>query len=162
MSRSLLQLPRLIVLLLAAHFLVGSPVHAGTPSQGQTLYVPVYSHVFSGDRGLPFNLAATLSLRNCDPEKPLRILAADYYDSKGKRLKQYFAEPLEIAPLASHSIFIKETDTEGGFGASFIVRWQSTSPVQPPVVEAVMIGARSGQGISFISPARVIADAPSR
>ncbi len=162
MPLSSLRQALLALLLLVGLGLTGGPSRAEPLSQGQTLYVPVYSHVFSGDRGLPFNLAAILSLRNCDPEKPLRILAADYYDSAGKRLKRHLVEPLEIAPLASHSIFIKETDTSGGFGASFIVRWQAATPVQPPVVEAVMIGARSGQGISFISPARVIADTSLR
>jgi ABC-type oligopeptide transport system substrate-binding subunit len=34
--------------------------------KAQTLYVPAYSHVFSGDRALPFNLAVMLVIRNTD------------------------------------------------------------------------------------------------
>jgi hypothetical protein len=36
-------------------------------SAGQTVYVPIYSHIYSGLKGRPFNLAATLSIRNTDP-----------------------------------------------------------------------------------------------
>jgi hypothetical protein len=37
-------------------------------STGQTVYVPIYSHIYSGLKGRPFNLAATLSIRNTDPK----------------------------------------------------------------------------------------------
>src|SRR5258708_1445930 len=33
---------------------------------GQTIYVPVYSQLRTGDRGQPFDLAVTLSIRNAD------------------------------------------------------------------------------------------------
>ncbi|MGD9103948.1 MAG: DUF3124 domain-containing protein, partial [Desulfobacterales bacterium] len=33
-------------------------------SGGQTVYVPIYSHIYSGLKGRPFSLAATLSIRN--------------------------------------------------------------------------------------------------
>jgi len=55
-------------------------------------------------------------------------------------------------------VFVPESDTSGGFGASFIVRWKSDDPVVPPVIECLMIGARSGQGISIVSPGRVISE----
>ena len=42
-------------------------------SRGQTVYVPVYSHVFSGPRNIPFLLAATLSIRNTDLSASLRV-----------------------------------------------------------------------------------------
>ncbi|MGQ9655906.1 MAG: DUF3124 domain-containing protein, partial [Thermodesulfobacteriota bacterium] len=44
---------------------------AGRLLRGQTLYVPVYSHVFAGDRESPFYLAATLSVRNTDLRNPI-------------------------------------------------------------------------------------------
>jgi len=55
-------------------------------------------------------------------------------------------------------VFVPESDTSGGFGASFIVRWTSENPVVPPVIECLMIGVRSGQGISIVSPGRVISE----
>lgn len=132
------------------------PAAEGGRTSGQTVYVPVYSHIFFGDRGASFNLAATLSIRNADPAHSLSVTSADYYDSNGRLLKKHFDKPLVLKPLASTEIFIPESDTSGGFGASFIVRWTSEKPVAPPVVECLMIGARSGQGISILSPGRVV------
>jgi len=125
-------------------------------AKGQTVYVPAYSHVFSGDRGLPFNVATTLGIRNTDLDESMTVVSADYYNSHGKLVKRYLEKPLVLAPLASTEIFIKERDEHGGYGASFIVTWQAKAPVTEPVIECVIIGAKSGQGISFVSPGRVI------
>lgn len=125
-------------------------------AKGQTVYVPAYSHVFSGDRGLPFNVATTLGIRNTALDESITVVSADYYNSHGKLVKRYLEKPMVLAPLASTEIFIKERDEHGGFGASFIVTWQAKSVVTEPVIECVIIGAKSGQGISFVSPGRVI------
>ncbi|AJE02306.1 DUF3124 domain-containing protein [Geobacter pickeringii] len=131
-------------------------------SRGQTLYVPVYSHVYTGDRALPFNLAATLSIRNTDPVGVITVTAVDYHDSNGRLVKRSLAAPHPLAPQGSTNFFLKEQDTAGGFGAHYIVRWEAPKEVSEPVVEAIMIGARSGQGISFVSPGREIRPAPGR
>jgi hypothetical protein len=131
-------------------------------SSGQTVVVPVYSHIFFGDRAAEFNLAATLSIRNIDPDRALSVNSADYYDSGGRLLKKHLKAPIVLKPLASTEVFIPESDTSGGFGASFLVRWTSETAIVPPVIECLMIGARSGQGISFVSPGRVVQEAPSR
>lgn len=125
-------------------------------SNGQTLYVPVYSNVFSGPRSLPFQLAATLSLRNTDLAASLRVVSIDYYDTNGRLIRRYLDKPLTLGPLASSYVHIEEKDSAGGFGANFIVRWQADRVINAPVVECVMIGATSGQGISFVSPGQVI------
>ncbi|MEJ2475807.1 MAG: DUF3124 domain-containing protein, partial [Desulfobacterales bacterium] len=36
-------------------------------TQGQKVYVPIYSHIYSGDKENPFLLTAILSVRNIDP-----------------------------------------------------------------------------------------------
>jgi len=135
-----------------------SPLAAGEAerSWGQTVYVPVYSHIFYGDRGAVFNLATTLSIRNADPVHALSLISADYYDSGGRVINKHFGAQVALGPLASTEIFIPESDTSGGFGASFLVRWASKEAVVPPVIECLMIGARSGQGISFVSHGRVV------
>ncbi|GFO63359.1 DUF3124 domain-containing protein [Geomonas paludis] len=125
-------------------------------SKGQTVYVPVYSNVFSGPRNLPYQLAATLSIRNTDMDSWLRITAIDYYDTSGKLLRRYQDKPLSLAPLASTYVHIEEKDVAGGFGANFIVKWQADRTMNAPIIETVMIGATSGQGISFVSPGQVI------
>jgi hypothetical protein len=59
--------------------------------------------------------------------------------------------------LASTRFIIAEGEKAGGSGANFLVVWKSAKPVNPPVIEGVMIGTHSGQGISFVSRGQVIA-----
>ena len=44
-------------------------------SDGQTVYVPIYSHIYSGIKARPFDLAATLSIRNTDPTHAITLVA---------------------------------------------------------------------------------------
>lgn len=127
-------------------------------SRGETVYVPVYSNVFVGPKALPFNLATTLSIRNIDPTHPMTVTSVDYLDTNGKPVRRYLTRPLGLAPLATHYIHLEEKDTAGGFGAKFIVRWESARVINAPIIECLMIGATSGQGISFVSPGQEIKD----
>ena len=125
-------------------------------SNGQSLYVPVYSHVYHGPKAKQFNLACTLSIRNTDTRHQLVVSSVDYYDTEGDLVGHYLDEERVLAPLETTEFFIEERDVAGGSGANFVVRWRSTVPVNLPLVEAVMIGADAGQGISFVSQAREI------
>lgn len=87
---------------------------------------------------------------------PINIVAVDYYDTKGKLVRKYYQKPITLAPLESTDIFIPEEDTTGGTGANFIVKWKSQNEVNVPIIESVMIGMKSGQGISFVSPGQEI------
>jgi hypothetical protein len=60
--------------------------------------------------------------------------------------------------MSSARYVIKESDKAGGSGANFIVRWKSETPVNPPLIEAVMVSTRSQSGVSFTSRGRVILD----
>jgi hypothetical protein len=60
--------------------------------------------------------------------------------------------------MASTRYILPEADTGAGSGANFLVKWQSAAKVNPPLIEGVMIGTRSGQGISFVSRGQVIKD----
>jgi hypothetical protein len=123
---------------------------------GQTVYVPVYSHIYHQDKKQTFDLAATLSIRNTDLNNPIVITAVRYYDSDGTLVRKYIERPIEIAALASVDFFVDTTDTSGGSGAKFIVEWVAQTKVSEPAIEAVMIGSGFQQGISFVSPGRVI------
>ena len=127
-------------------------------SEGQTLYVPVYSHIYSGLKGRPFNLATTLSIRNTDPRYPIKLVSVKFYDTDGKMLKDYVSEPVLLNALVSTRYVIKEAEIGGGSGANFMVTWKSEKKVNPPIIETIMIGTRSGQGISFVSQGQVIED----
>lgn len=127
-------------------------------SKGQTIYVSVYSNVFSGPKALPFNLATMLSIRNTDLHNQMKVTAVEYYDNDGKLLKKYLEKPLTLGPLASNHIYIKESGEPGGFGANFIVKWEASKEINAPIIESIMIGAKSGQGFSLISQGQAISE----
>jgi len=136
---------------------------AGTPPAkctGQSVYVPVYSHIYIGDKEYPFLLTATVSIRNTDPHQSITLLRVDYYDSAGQLVKSYLEQPLSLGTLASTRYVVRESDKSGGSGAKFLVQWQAKTAVSPPLMEAVMIGTQSAQGISFTSRGQVIEEQP--
>jgi hypothetical protein len=133
-----------------------SLIQAEEWSRGQLVYVPIYSHIYYGDRGQTFLLTGTLSIRNTDPDRSITLVQADYYDGNGKRIQKYLQQPLVLGPLASTRFIVKASDKSGGSGAHFLVRWKSESEVNPPILEGVMIGASGQQGISFTSRGQVI------
>jgi hypothetical protein len=109
-------------------------------SKGQILYVPAYSHIYSGNRERPFLLTVTLSIRNIDPKHQIKITLVDYYETQGKLLKKHIDKPISLNSLESLRYVIPERDTSGGSGANFIVEWQSDNFVNSPIVESIMIG----------------------
>jgi len=125
-------------------------------SSGQTVYVPIYSHIYSGVKGRPFDLAATLSIRNTNLKNSITLVSVKYYDSDGKIVEDYLKKPKQLNSLVTTRYIITEGDKAGGSGANFIVVWKSDQKVNPPIIEAVMIGTHSGQGISFLSRGQVI------
>jgi hypothetical protein len=125
-------------------------------SDGQTVYVPAYSHIYSGNNEKPFLLTITLSIRNTDPKNRIIITAVDYYDTKGNLLKKLTDRMIIINPIESLRYVIPERDATGGSGANFIVEWKSDKSVNPPIVESIMIGTQVQQGISFTSRGQVI------
>jgi len=124
----------------------------------QTVYVSAYPHVFMGPRGNIFDLAVTLVIRNTNIKSPISVTTVDYYDTQGTLTKKFLGSPLRLNPMASTHILIAEKDVSGGIGSNFIVRWEADRDVNAPVIEAVMIGGRSGQGISFISRGQEISE----
>ena len=138
---------------------VGSLPHGGAYGiqivNGQTVYVPVYSHIYA-DGGKPQLLETTLSIRNLDPEVSISIKAVDYFDTGGQLVKRYLGQVLTLGPLETRSILVEKSDTSGGSGANFIIVWDSAEPVYEPLIEAVMIGLDGGKSFSFTSPGRAL------
>ena len=133
---------------------------AGEPilSKGQTVYVPVYSHIIvgGGKREIPFELSINLSIRNTDSRNPITIVSADYYDSDGVLVKGFISEPLRIKPMASTYFLIRQSDSGGGWGANYLIRWKSETEVNEPIIEGVTYGSRGTHSISFINRGKVI------
>ena len=120
-------------------------------SPGQTVYVPVFSHIFYGDKARTFDLSVTLSIRNIDGKESIKLTKVAYYDEHGKHVRDFVEKPVELNPWNATRFFIKESDVTGGAEAFFIVVWQAARQVNPPIIEGVMIGTRGQQGISFLS-----------
>lgn len=123
---------------------------------GQKLYVPAYSEVYSESGDKTWNMTVTLSIRNTNMDKPIFIGSVKYFDTNGQLITEYVESPLLLAPLATTEIVIARGDSRGGTGANFIVGWGAEEPVYEPVVEAVMISTAGTQGLSLVSPARVL------
>lgn len=124
---------------------------------GQTVYVPIYSHIYYyNSQAHVMNLSATLSIRNTDLTNSIIITSVRYYDTSGQLIRQDIKSPVELKPLASTDFFIAADDTSGGSGANFIVEWVAEKTVYEPVIEAIMISTSSSQGISFVSPSKVL------
>ena len=149
----------LAALLIAAS--AASPAQEPPPSAGQTLYLPIYSDLWHGDLGnrkMPDKtaLSALVSIRNTDARQPIQVVSARYHDSQGRLLRDFVPKPRSVAPLGAMELFIERSESEGGTGASFIIRWQADRPVSPPVVEAVHADLRNPRTVSFITVARPI------
>jgi len=148
-----------LLILLFIWFFSPLPANADEKSglfDGQIVYVPAYSNIYSGNREVPFLLTVTLSIRNIDPNHQIKITIVDYYETQGKLLKKYIDRPAILNPLESLRYVIPERDNTGGSGANFIVEWKSDKFVNPPIVESIMIGTQSQQGISFTSRGQTI------
>jgi len=73
-----------LVIVLTAGILLGAPgqaVSAEGLSSGATVYVPVYSHIPVGIKGISFDLAISLSIRNTDPHEFIAVDLVAYHDS---------------------------------------------------------------------------------
>jgi hypothetical protein len=155
---------------LGTHLETSDPVHSsaaerlqpveGEPAAltpGATVYVPVYSNLYLGlERRRMVELTATVSVRNVSTVHPIVIEWVRYYDSTGKLVRQYLEQPSSLPPLGSVEFVIQRSDTVGGPGANFLIRWKGPTAVDAPLIEAVMIGESGNAGISFTSAGRVV------
>ena len=128
-------------------------------SNGQMIYVPAYSQiysVFSNTDDGRINLAVTLSIRNTDMNNPIIIKSVSYYGDNGTLLKEYVETPFRLSKMASVSYNISRTDVSGGIGANFIVKWGAEQTVTEPYIQAIIIGADGNRGFSWRNPGYVI------
>lgn len=118
---------------------------------GQTVYVPVYSHVYlrGGNEQL---LEVTLSIRNTDLDDAIVVKSIRYYDNEGRELREYLGSPILLRPLASTDFLVEERDTTGGVGANFLVEWVAEAVVTEPLIEAVMVGSEGNRAFAFARP----------
>ena len=154
---------RLRSLVLALLLVVAAPAIADEPalSKGQTLYLPIYSHVWHGDlkdRGRPLKspFSALVSIRNTDLKNPIRVLSARYFDTGGKLLHEYLAAAKTIPPMGTYELYVERKESAGGSGANFVISWEAGTPTNLPVVEAVHADIQGNHTLSFVTTARPI------
>lgn len=153
---------QLLALMVIALCGVSSAVSADELSVGQTLYLPVYSKIWHGDRiqgqhPVDRLVSALVSIRNTSLKTSIKITSARYYSTEGKLLREYLSKPATIGPMGTLELFVERKESEGGSGANFIIQWDSAAPTNPPMVEAVHADIRSGQqALTFITTAHSI------
>lgn len=130
-------------------------------TNSQVLYLPIYSHIWHGDvdsKGQPMKtlVSVSVSIRNTDPSKPIQVTSAQYFDTDGKRLREYIPAPRTIPPMGTYELFIPRSDDTGGSGANFIIAWRSDVSVNVPIVEAFHANLPVGRTVAFTTSARQI------
>ena len=130
-------------------------------SLGQLLYLPIYSHIWHGEmdkKGQPTKtlVSVSVSIRNTDPVKSIRVTSAQYYDTDGKKLREYVTAPKTIGPMGTYEIFVSRSDDTGGSGANFVISWKADTPASQPIVEGFHANLPVGRSIAFTTSARPI------
>ena len=110
------------------------------------------------NKGQPMKalVSVAVSIRNTDPAKSIRITSAQYYDTDGKKLREYVTSPKTIGPMGTYEIFVPRSDDTGGSGANFVIAWKSDTPVSQPSVEGLHANLPAGRSIAFTTTARPI------
>jgi hypothetical protein len=146
---------RLLVAILFLAFALPAAAQAEPPlSKGQTVYLPVYSHVYQGSydrqgKADKLLLSAMISIRNRDPKHAIRVASARYYDTDGRMLREFVPQPKTIPPFGTIELFIERHDDSGGSGANFAVVWTADTAVNPPALEAVHATLEGGRSVMF-------------
>jgi hypothetical protein len=95
-----------------------------------TVYVPVYSTLQLGlTRAMTVDLAAPVSVRNVSIADPITLDWVRYYDSLGKQVREYLEKASTLPPMGSVEFVIQRSDTTGGPGANFLIRWHAAAAV---------------------------------
>lgn len=121
----------------------------------ETVYVPVYSHVYTSDEKYEL-MGITLSIRNTDFNQNMWINKISYYSTKGELLEAYVSKPHILKPMASIDFVVDLNDIRGGSGANFIVEWGGSKTLSNPIVQAVMVNNSGNKAFSFITNGEIL------
>lgn len=116
-----------------------------------TVYVPIYSDIYSETKDYRTNLTATLSIRNTSLFDSIYVEAIDYYDTNGTLVHRYLTRTILLKAMQSIEYVIAEDDVKGGTGANFIVNWGASKSDVKPIFQGVMISTSGQQGLSFVT-----------
>ncbi len=128
----------------------------------QTVYLPIYSHVYHGNpdrktgKTAQSLVSAHVSIRNTDLKSPITVTSARYYDTDGKPLREFVPTAKQVPPLGTLELFVPHSDSSGGSGANFIIEWTAERPVNPPLIDALHGDVRESRTLFFITSGRPI------
>ena len=116
---------------------------------GGTIYVPLYMtfHQSYGSSKDTYSLTSTACLHNPDPKHAITVYDVEHYDSNGNLIKKMLFEPITINPWSSKEVSILPVPRTEEFGTNLIVRWKSDQPVNPLLVEVLMVGQVLNRGV---------------
>ncbi len=114
-----------------------------------TVYVPIYSDIYSRTKDMRFLLTATLSIRNTSLQDSMIVSTIDYYNTQGQFLHSYLDHPIILPPMATIEYVVEQEDRSGGSGANFIVVWSGRNEHINPLIQSVMISVSGQQGVAF-------------
>lgn len=114
-----------------------------------TVYVPIYSEIYSKTKNDRILLTATLSIRNTSLTDSMIIRDIDYYDTNGKMVRRYIDKTLLLMPMQSIEYVIEEADKTGGVGANFIINWGARTSTMKPIFQGVMMAINGQHGFAF-------------
>jgi len=121
-----------------------------TQDYQDTVYVPIYSEIYSEHRQKRILLTATLSIRSTSLTDTTYINSINYYDTDGALVNEYIDRTLILGPMESIDYVIERNDTRGGTGANFLVTWGASKDTKP-LFQAIMISTTGQHGLSFIA-----------
>ena len=126
-------------------------------AKGQTLYLPIYSHMLYGNLGKSGKASTRIAV---DPgqHSQYRHQALD----AGARLPgisilqancsaNACRRPTVVPPLGTLELFVELNDASGGSGANFIIKWDAEQPVNPPLVESLHVNMDGGKAVIFMT-----------
>lgn len=114
-----------------------------------SVYVPIYSDIYSQGKHLRFLLTSTLSIRNTSYTDTIAIHSIEYYNTRGDKVRDFLDHPIFVLPMATLEYVIEEDDRSGGSGANFIVVWSAKHAEVETVIQAIMISVSGQQGVAF-------------
>ena len=151
----------LLALLVLASLLPGIAAAQRALSAGQHLYLPIYAFIQHGDldgKGVAKRLpvSALVSIHNTDLAKPISLLSARSYSTEGNYLRNFLASTRVLKPMETLEFLVERRDGVGGSGANFVIQWEATGPVSPPLVQALHVEMQTNRAIVFTTDAVVI------
>ena len=112
-------------------------------------YLSSYSQIYTETEHRVFDLTGTISVRNINLRDTVYLRRAAYFGTGGELVRDYFKQPIYLAPMETVSIIIEETDRVGGTGDNFYFEWSVPRGVHEPLFEGVYISTYGQQGLSF-------------